>query len=214
MSAVALGDGIRLLSGCLFDYNNPRSSAVEIGDIAAALSKVCRFAGHIHQFYSVAQHAVNASRIVPAEHAFTALMHDTAEAFTNDLPTPLKFAIPVFKELEVSIESAMAERFGFAYPLPEPVKLADLQMLAIEKHYLKRDQSAWSVLEGIEYEHLKQIVDLSPMTASRAERLFLERYADLASGTPTRRAETTGSVGEADGGPVPEGQTPESSRND
>lgn len=29
-----------------------------------------------------------------------------------------------------------------------------------------------------------------------------------ASGTPTRRAETTGSVGEADGGPVPEGQTP------
>jgi hypothetical protein len=105
MTAVALGDGIRLLSGCLFDYNDPRSSPVEIGDIAAALSKVCRFAGHIHQFYSVAQHVVNASRIVPAEHAFTALMHDTAEAFTNDLPTPLKFAIPVFKELEVSIES-------------------------------------------------------------------------------------------------------------
>jgi hypothetical protein len=194
MTAVALGDGIRLLSGCLFDYNNPRSSAVEISDIAAALSKVCRFAGHIHQFYSVAQHAVNASRIVPAEHAFTALMHDTAEAFTNDLPTPLKFAIPVFKELEVSIEGAMAERFGFAYPLPDPVKLADLQMLALEKHYLKRDHSAWSVLEGIQYEHLKVVVDLSPMTSSRAERLFLERFAELASCDSRRMAETgTGS---------------------
>lgn len=30
-----------------------------------------------------------------------------------------------------------------------------------------------------------------------------------AQGTPTRRAETTGSVGEADGGPVAEGHAPE-----
>jgi hypothetical protein len=179
MTAVALGDGIRLLSGCLFDYNDPAASEVQIDDIAAALSKVCRFAGHVHQFYSVAQHAVNASRIVETEHAFTALMHDTAEAFTNDLPTPLKFAIPIFKELEVRIEGAMSERFGFAYPLPDPVKLADLQMLALEKKYLKRDHSDWSVLDGIEYDHLKPLVDLSPMTASRAERVFLERFAEL-----------------------------------
>lgn len=31
----------------------------------------------------------------------------------------------------------------------------------------------------------------------------------LASGTPTRRAETTGSVGEADGGPTPQGDARE-----
>jgi hypothetical protein len=178
--SVQLNDGIRLLSGCLFDYNAPADSPVCIEDIAAALSKVCRFAGHVHQFYSVAQHAINASLIVAPEHAFTALMHDTAEAFTNDLPTPLKFALPVFKELEVRIESAMAERFGFDFPLPDPVKLADLQMLAIEKHFLKRDHSEWSVLAGIEYLHLKPIVDLSRMTAERAERLFLERYRELA----------------------------------
>jgi 5'-deoxynucleotidase YfbR-like HD superfamily hydrolase len=122
MSAVVLSDGIRLLSGALFDYNAPRASEVLISDIAASLSKVCRFAGHIHQFYSVAQHAVNTRLIVAPEYAFTALMHDTAEAFTNDLPTPLKFAVPIFKELEVRIESAMAERFGFTYPLPDAVK--------------------------------------------------------------------------------------------
>jgi uncharacterized protein len=182
MSAVVLSDGIRLLSGCLFDYNNPAASEVEIGDIAASLSKVCRFAGHIHQFYSVAQHAVNASRIVEPEHAFDALMHDTAEAFTNDLPTPLKFAIPIFKELEVRIESAMADKFGFNYPLSDPVKLADLQMLSIEKVKLKRDTSAWSVLDGIETAHIEHLVDLSPMTPSRAERVFLERYEVLRNG--------------------------------
>lgn len=181
MSAVQLGDGIRLLSGALFDYNNPSECEVSIHDIAAALSKVCRFAGHIHQFYSVAQHALNTSRIVAPEHAFDALMHDTAEAFTNDLPTPLKFAVPIFKELEVRIESAMGERFGFNYPLSEAVKLADLQMLRIEKVLLKRDFSAWSVLEGIETAHVEHLVDLSPMTPVVAERLFLERYRELAA---------------------------------
>lgn len=179
MSAVMMGDGIRLLSGVMFDYNAPHSSPVQIEDIAGALSKVCRFAGHIGQFYSVAQHAVNASRIVAPEYAFTALMHDTAEAFTNDLPTPLKFAIPVFKELEVRIESAMGKRFGFEYPLPDPVRIADLQMLSIEKIKLKKDYSDWDCLNGIETSHIERLVDLSPMAPSRAERVFLERYEEL-----------------------------------
>lgn len=176
---VLLGDGIRLLSGELFNYNAPHETEVQIEDIAAALSKVCRFAGHIHRFYSVAPHAINASRIVSREHAFNALMHDTAEAFTNDLPTPLKYAVPIFKDLEVSIESAMAERFGFAYPLPEAVKVADAQMLAIEKVRLKKDHSHWSVLDGVETAHVEHLVDMSPMSPTRAERLFLERYAEL-----------------------------------
>jgi uncharacterized protein len=177
---VQLNDGIRLLSGALFDYNRPEASDVTIGDIAAALSKVCRFAGHIHQFYSVAQHAINASLIVDPKHAFDALMHDTAEAFTNDLPTPLKYAVPIFKELEVKIEAAMAERFGFSYPLSEPVRLADAQMLGIEKIALKRDFSAWSVLEGIETAHVEHLVDLSPWTPAEAEARFLARFAELA----------------------------------
>jgi hypothetical protein len=176
---VALNDGIRLLSGALFDYNRPADTDVKIEDIAAALSKVCRFSGHIHQFYSVAQHAINTSRIVPPEYAFDALMHDTAEAFTNDLPTPLKYAVPIFKELEVKIESAMSVKFGFAYPLPDAVRLADSQMLSIEKVRLKRDYSHWSVLEGIETSHIEHLVNLTPMTPKRAERLFLERFEEL-----------------------------------
>lgn len=179
---VALSDGIRLLSGNLFDYNNPSGSEVTIEDIAAALSKVCRFSGHIHRFYSVAQHAVNTSRIVPDAHAYDALMHDTAEAFTNDLPTPLKFALPIFKELEVRIESAMADKFGFTYPLAEPVKYADSQMLSLEKERLKRDFTRWSMLEGVETDSVAHLVDMSPMSPSRAEKLFLERYVELTNG--------------------------------
>ena len=182
MTTVQLDQGIRLLSGVLFDYNNPAACEVSIYDIAAALSKVCRFAGHLHQFYSVAQHAVNTSLIVMPHFAFDALMHDTAEAFTYDIPTPLKYAVPMFKDLEVSIETAMAERFGFQYPLPEAVKVADLQMLAIEKVALKRDYSDWQVLHGVDVSKVTHLVDLSPWTPEKAEKVFRDRYFELVGG--------------------------------
>lgn len=175
---IELSHGIRLLSGNLFSYHEPHVGEVDILDIASPLSKICRFAGHIPVFYSVAQHAVNTSLIVPPEHAFTALMHDTAEAFMNDLPTPLKAAVPAFKALEEKIEADMARRFGFEYPLPPEVKLADLQMLAIEKHYIKADQSHWSVLDGIEWEHITDC-HLMPWQPDVAREAFLERYFEL-----------------------------------
>lgn len=181
---IQLADGIQLYSGAMFSYTDPGASDVQIDDIAHALSHVCRFAGHVKHFYSVAQHAVNTSRIVDREFALTALLHDTAEAFTNDLPTPLKAAVPVFKELEVAIETAMAARFGFQFPLPDPVKLADLQMLKLERDELKPHAfgAAWSVLEGVDVSGLDLLVDLSPISPPRAKRLFLDRYMELTNG--------------------------------
>lgn len=177
---IQLNQGIRLLSGAMFDYNDPAASEVTIDDIASALSNVCRFAGHLPYFYSVAQHAVNVSRIVAPEFARTALLHDTAEAFTNDLPTPLKFAVPAFKALEVAIESAMAPKFGFQYPLPKEVVYADLQMLGIEKIHIKRDlDSTWSVLDGVEWDSVLDQVDIGEMTPEEAKSAFLDRWEQL-----------------------------------
>jgi uncharacterized protein len=183
---VEIGDQwISLLSGGRFNYNRPEESDVTIDDIASALSNVCRFSGHLPRFYSVAQHLVNTSHIVTADLAFTALMHDTAEAFTNDLPTPLKWALPIFKELEVKIESAMGDRFGFQYPYPDEVKKADTTMLLLEKRYVKGDTSEWPLYEEAEKEVLKnknkllKLVDLESWQPRRAKREFLERYYEL-----------------------------------
>lgn len=176
---VKMADGIALLSGAMFDYNHPEESGVTLDDLATALSNVCRFSGHLPTFYSVAQHLVNTSRIVAPEFAFTALMHDTAEAFTNDLPTPLKFALPVFKELEIKIETAMANKFGFSYPYPSEVKLADTQMLLLEKNYVKLDTSVWEYYGEVEFEHLRDIVDLKGWQPVRAKREFMERFEEL-----------------------------------
>lgn len=183
MTTPALDDQwIGLLSGAQFNYNRPEESEVTLDDLASALSNICRFSGHLPCFYSVAQHLVNTSRIVPVEFAFDALMHDTAEAFTNDLPTPLKWALPIFKELEVKIESAMAKRFGFNYPYPPDIKKADTEMLILEKLHVKQDNSVWPHYEGIETDHLLPLVDLKPWQPIRAKREFLERFHELSNG--------------------------------
>ena len=179
MTSIPLTAGISMLSGSYFDYLNPEGCELTIEDIATPLSNICRFAGHLPMFYSVAQHAVNCSLIVPAEFAFDALMHDTAEAFTNDLPTPLKTALPVFKELEIKIESALSKKFGFVYPLGPEVKLADCQMLGLEATYVKQLKEKWAVLDGVEFEHLLPLVDLTSWTPRLAKKRWLDRFEDL-----------------------------------
>lgn len=179
MDTTANEQWIGLLSGAQMNYNRPEDSDVTLDDLASALSNICRFSGHLPTFYSVAQHLVNCSRIVPVEFAFDALMHDTAEAFTNDLPTPLKWSVPIFKELETKIESAMANKFGFNYPYAPEVKLADTQMLMLEKKYVKKDYRDWPNYRNVEFEHLVDLVDLKPWQPCRAKREFLERYNEL-----------------------------------
>lgn len=180
--SVQLTDGISLLSGEMFDFNNPDAAKVTLDDLAIPLANICRYAGQLPlgKWYSVAQHAVNTSLIVPKEHAFEALMHDTAEAMTNDIVTPLKVAVPIFKELEVTIESSMARRFGFQYPMSPAVVLADKQMLGLEMRYIRgQDTSQHAILDGIEFDHLLPLVDLTSNSPRIAHANFIRRYEEL-----------------------------------
>ena len=56
-----------LRSGNYFDLQDPSASRFEVTDIAHALSNICRFTGHTRQFYSVAEHSVLCSYLVPHE---------------------------------------------------------------------------------------------------------------------------------------------------
>jgi hypothetical protein len=178
---ISLSAGIRLFSGVMFDYDNPHLTAVAIQDIAEGLGKICRFAGQCRHFYSVAQHAVNASYIVAPGFEFDALMHDTAEAFTNDIPRPMKSKIPGFKDLEALIEGAMSKQFNFSYPLPPEVRLVDDQMLKLEKEdLLPNDKSNWVILDYVgDVSHLRDKVDLSMWPAELATFRFMQRYEEL-----------------------------------
>ena len=176
---IELYHGIELLNGQMFSFVEPDETEISIEELAHVLSNICRFAGHVNRFYSVAQHALNVSLIVDPVHAKTALMHDTAEGFTNDIVTPLKSLVPTFREIENRIEASMAVRFGFDFPLPEQVKWADLAMLKIEKDELKPSASCWGILEGVDVEPIRHLVRMEPMTPSEACEAFLQRWEEV-----------------------------------
>lgn len=101
--------------------------------IAASLSKLCRFTGHTRRFYSVAEHSVKVSYMVPPEFAFEGLMHDAHEMLTNDLSKPVKQYIGgSYEELEEKAEIEIRRHFGLSEEISPEVKLADVYACLIE----------------------------------------------------------------------------------
>lgn len=138
---------------------------------------ICRFAGHLSHFYSVAQHAVLCSQLVPQEFAFEALMHDATEAYCQDIPAPLKRLLPDYKRMEEKIDAVIREKYGLPPVMSTPVKYADLIMLATERRDLGLDDgSFWPVLEGIPATEMFKVIPLSP---GHAYGMFMERFNEL-----------------------------------
>ncbi|OOH77740.1 hypothetical protein [Leptospirillum ferriphilum] len=158
------------------DLERPDPETIDIEDIAVGLSRECRFAGQPRAFYSVAQHSVLASRIVPDAFALEALLHDATEAFIRDLPYPLKTILPEYRRIERGLDRAIRLRFGLPETLSREVHLADRILLATEKRDLMPvDPVPWDILEGVE--PLSDPID--PWSSVRAMGLFLHRFRKL-----------------------------------
>lgn len=175
--------------GRYFDFTNPDPRSIDVHDIAVALSRICRFTGHPKRFYSVAQHSVLVSHLVPREYALQGLLHDAAEAYLGDVSSPLKQLLPDYKVIERRVERTIALAFGIPYPLHPSIKEADLWALVTERQdlmpdplpcYRVTDAVAWSWTEGIE-----PIPGGIPAFAPEvAEAAFLARYAEITCVAP------------------------------
>lgn len=167
---------ILLSSGNYFDFTNPERSSFTVSDIAHALARICRFTGHCGHFYSVAQHSVLVSRILPPPLQLPGLMHDAHEAFVGDVAAPLKMLLPDYREIEERCQAAVLERFGITLPLSPDIRDADLVLLSTEKRDLmKRTEQPWPVESN--YRPLE--MRITPMTPAQAERAFLLRFQEL-----------------------------------
>lgn len=170
-----VGDWMETYSGGKFYPLDPRPDEIDIKDIAHALSNICRFAGHVSKFYSVAQHSVLVSRIVPEELKLTALLHDASEAYLSDIPRPLKLSLPEYQKIEHSVMTAIAIKYGLVWPMPKEIKVADNTILAVEKRCLKpNSQFIWSVEELDDKSML-----INPFFPNVAELVFMQEFEYL-----------------------------------
>jgi hypothetical protein len=163
--------------GGYFNFSCPEMSApFSVDVIAHALSNLCRFTGHCREFYSVAQHAVLVSHLVPLEFAYEALHHDDAEAFVGDVASPLKRLIPEYRAIERQVEAEVLSRMGVRGELPPEVKRADLVALRTEQRDLMPAIGGlWTSLAGVEPAP-ERIVPVGP---HEARAMYLRRHREL-----------------------------------
>lgn len=171
-------DGLTVMlmaSGFTLDLKAPDATGMPIGDIARALAYQPRWAGATRTFYSVAEHSVMVSRLVPGPLALSGLLHDADEAITGDIVSVVKVLIgrEHLKARLEPIKRALERRFGFRGDLAA-VKHADLVCMATELRDLL--PPAW-----MEWGHLPPPVTetIRPVGPERAYALFIERYEEV-----------------------------------
>lgn len=180
------GDWIQTYSLRQFWPMDPRPEDVAIEDIAHALSMMCRFTGHVHRYYSVAEHSVRVSLhaevLAPPERrllvARWGLLHDGDEAYLADVARPVKH-LPELAPLRVAgrrIQLAVCERFNLPAEEPDEVREADRRLLYTEARDLfPRVHSEWT-WHG---EPLPAPYVIEPWSQSVAKARFQERFHQL-----------------------------------
>lgn len=167
---------IRTIDGFSIDFLATRNDQITIRSIARGLANTCRFAGQVREFYSVAQHSVLVSNLVPDYCAMQALLHDAPEAFCHDVTTPLKRLLPDYQQIEARLWRCIAERFGIPERLFKQVKEADAIALAIEDRDIRK-------LPETETAKRCPIAPIQALPPNHAHDLFMNRYYELQRST-------------------------------
>ena len=179
---------LETVSGRKIDVSNPDPSTIEITDIAWALSRMPRFSGHSIPYipYSVAQHCIQVAKEL-APHGYRVqlhgLLHDAAEAYINDLPSPVKH-IPeihaVISKLEDRLMLTIYQALNIAPPTAEEyalVKIADKHQQAVEAYnFMYSRGKDWNLPE-VSFKKLQEFED--PMTSLDAYDKFLFFFTEL-----------------------------------
>jgi 5'-deoxynucleotidase YfbR-like HD superfamily hydrolase len=107
---------MRTVSGRYLDVLDPNPELIELGDIAHALARVCRFGGMTKTVYTVGEHSIHVADQLWRTHgdlrlAAAGLMHDAAEAYLGDVIAPLKRCLDDYEAIEARWARAIGDRF-------------------------------------------------------------------------------------------------------
>ena len=165
--------------GARFDLRKPDPASVSISDIAWSLATTRRWTGHPRPAYSVAQHSVYVSRLVPREYALEGLLHDAAEAYTGDIASPLKALLGRrFARIERAAARAISQALRVnLVDLPQCVHEADSDLMVSEAEQLMQiprvEREKWLPGGAVP-------IEIKPWSEKRAEVEFLRAFASLA----------------------------------
>ncbi len=173
---------IETFTGQRFTPLAPTPEMIWVEDIAHALSNLCRFNGHVREFYSVAEHSVRVSWVLEEwgedeDVQFWGVNHDAWEAYAGDWATPLKQSEigAGYRLAEARGMRAICQRFSMAETMPEAVRIADAVMLATEaRDLMPFKPEHWRGLM------VKPLEDrIAPWSPKEARQRFLARFHDL-----------------------------------
>jgi len=169
---------IQTYSGRRFWVLAPHADDVDIRDIAHHLSLICRFTGACKYHYSVAQHSLLVSELVPDDCRLWALLHDAAEAYLSDVARPVRRQLGI-DHIEAPILYAIAEKFELDWPMPEEVHCADQIALATERRDLMNPcKFQWGQIKGVAPDPRR----IMPMSSIQAKEDFLDIFNMLTKG--------------------------------
>lgn len=137
---------IETSSGRKFTIFNPRVEDISLLDIAKGLGNKTRFAGQMPHFYSVAQHSVLVAAEVGPNAILAALLHDAAEAYWMDVPTPVKRVMPELVSIENRIQDTILKAFNVQLTdeITREVHVADRVVTAQEVHTFMHNVDSWA----------------------------------------------------------------------
>ncbi|MGH8235489.1 MAG: hypothetical protein ACREXP_00525 [Steroidobacteraceae bacterium] len=160
---------IRTFTGLYVNPLQLRPEDIDHLDLAHHLSLICRDTGACPTHYSVAQHSVYVAqamkkRYQSAEAGLAGLLHDAAEAYFNDIASPVKRdpRMAWYRDLEHEATLMIFEKFG-----------VDAHWLALTKPYddecFREEVKSWWGNGG----------KIRPWGEGMSEFRFLQLFGDL-----------------------------------
>jgi 5'-nucleotidase len=192
----------RMLSGRRLDLIDPAPVDIEIEDIAHGLARVARWNGQTsgRYAYSVAQHSLLVLAILrqhwssaSPDQELMALLHDAPEYVIGDMISPFKSVIgDRYKQLEMRLLGAIHLRFGLP---PQPAEIWRKRLKRADRvaayHEATRlagfDEREASRFFGRAGPADFELSLLEPVSARRAQRLFLDAFEQIERERAERR---------------------------